>query len=147
VQSSHLYARCNSSTQASGRSFDARCARHTEPSTAYIADSLKRPGDRTSTGRMVAPQQVVELERRHTQSSGELLRVAAGDGESLGSFIEGARQVDGYPATEDVSNRISIDADFENTFRVGQFGHGGTHSIGCRCHVHVHRHECLHTQP
>jgi hypothetical protein len=37
-------------------------------SIEYISDSLQRPGDGTSTGRIVAPQQVVERERRHTQS-------------------------------------------------------------------------------
>jgi hypothetical protein len=51
---------CNRRTSTRGATLQRRHRtvlrreRHTDPSTAYIADSLKRPGDRTSTGRMVA---------------------------------------------------------------------------------------------
>jgi hypothetical protein len=52
--------------------------------------------------------------------------VNTGDGCSLGSFIEGARQVGRDPATERVGNRVAIDRDIENASGLRQFGHSGT---------------------
>ena len=92
---------------------------HSSRKSAARSSHRRHASPIPSNGRVIAPQQVIEREGRHPQRYGKLLRVAAGDGEPLGLFIERARQVDCYPAAECVGDRVAIDRHVENAFILG----------------------------